>query len=151
MPDPVELIDFVNITDDIAFSHTINSDMPFTLTHSGWDSSSSGGQTGLIVIKLPGTTLTTQNGACDTASNPIAALRTTCNLIRPNTVGTSVSLGVLEAGDYLIGIYEGNNNPSTNEVTLQLTAVPLPAAVWLFGSALMGLGVVARRRKLLAA
>jgi hypothetical protein len=28
----------------------------------------------------------------------------------------------------------------------QVAAVPVPAAVWLFGSALAGLGVIARRR-----
>ena len=33
------------------------------------------------------------------------------------------------------------------EVTVTLTAVPLPPAVWLFGSALLGLVTVARRKK----
>lgn len=35
--------------------------------------------------------------------------------------------------------------------TFTVTAVPLPAAIWLFGSALMGLMIVGRRRKLHAA
>lgn len=49
--------------------------------------------------------------------------------------GTSSAFFASEDADKLLG-----------NVTIQLTAVPLPAAVWLFGSALAGIGVLGRRR-----
>jgi hypothetical protein len=55
-------------------------------------------------------------------------------------------VGPLAAGDYTIYIRESNGT-GTNPYSVTVNAVPLPAAVWLFGSALMGLTVVARRRK----
>jgi hypothetical protein len=39
---------------------------------------------------------------------------------------------------------------ATTTGTLTLTAVPVPAAVWLFGSALVGLTSIARRKALVA-
>lgn len=55
--------------------------------------------------------------------------------------------GPLAAGDYTIYIREtelGSLGPNSYEVSVN--AVPLPAAAWLFGSALLGLVTVSRRR-----
>lgn len=50
------------------------------------------------------------------------------------------------------GAYEfrlsGGVVENASSLTLRVAAVPVPAAVWLFGSALAGLAVISRRRKL---
>lgn len=40
---------------------------------------------------------------------------------------------------------------NASSLTLRVAAVPVPAAVWLFGSALAGLAVISRRRKMIEA
>ena len=49
--------------------------------------------------------------------------------------------------DLYTGNYTGQNGANTfNLTSLNISAVPLPAAAWLFGSALIGLVAVARRK-----
>jgi hypothetical protein len=43
--------------------------------------------------------------------------------------------------------YNDGENSSLLGVDIQTSAVPLPAAAWLFGAGLIGLAGVARRRK----
>ena len=45
------------------------------------------------------------------------------------------------------GLHPANGNFALNEMTLQGTLVPVPPAVWLFGSGLIGLIGLARRKK----
>ena len=52
---------------------------------------------------------------------------------------TSIAL----AGEYVLEMTTGGANSSTS----QISAVPLPAAAWLFGSALLGLGALRRKQK----
>ena len=54
----------------------------------------------------------------------------------------------LTAGQYTLFI-GGNGSNNSNEyykANLKVAAVPIPAAVWLFGSALAGMGIIGRRR-----
>jgi len=76
-------------------------------------------------------------------------------------VSTSASLTLLDlaAGYYLIGLggacpddlgaaclMPGSTETSSLEFTFSVSAVPVPAAVWLFGSAIAGLGFSSRRK-----
>ena len=63
-------------------------------------------------------------------------------------IPVSVSFTAQQGADYLgrdILIYLTSGGVQTNFDNVRLTAVPLPAAAWLFGSALLGLAGVARR------
>ncbi len=66
-------------------------------------------------------------------------------------IGQSETLTLfLQPGDYMIaaaGATMDDLLPVANLATMSITAVPVPAAVWLFGSALAGMGVIGRRRK----
>lgn len=76
--------------------------------------------------------------------------------------GTSADLMLhLAAGQYLIGMggscYTdgtatacGAGTPNFSLAINSVSAVPIPAAVWLFGSALAGMGVIGRRKKAVA-
>jgi hypothetical protein len=74
-----------------------------------------------------------------------------------NGINYSYSNGAVEitfanllAGEYNLWIGgNGSGNISTGQqftVDLTTSAVPIPAAVWLFGSALAGMGIIGRRR-----
>ena len=70
----------------------------------------------------------------------------------------AASLGAPDAnGQYFLtfGLFENTGtNPTTNsgigvdniKITADVAAVPVPAAVWLFGSALAGMGIIGRRK-----
>lgn len=76
-------------------------------------------------------------------------------------VSTSASLSLLDlaAGYYLIGLggvcpddlglacaMPGSTASSSTDFTFTVSAVPVPAAIWLFGSAIAGLGFSSRRK-----
>ena len=70
------------------------------------------------------------------------------------TGGTQVSLdtifdGVLSGGDWTLFISdnEGLDTGQFDSWEINVTVVPVPAAVWLFGSGLIGLIGIARRKK----
>jgi hypothetical protein len=74
-------------------------------------------------------------------SGPFAKAFTTqtINFIATDTLTTisfveSINLGI------------GNNDPMIDNVIFDMAPVPIPAAAWLFGSAILGLGVVKRNR-----
>jgi hypothetical protein len=53
---------------------------------------------------------------------------------------------VLQAGtQYVLSIM--NANPNSISTTTQISSVPLPGAIWLFGSALLGFFGFSSRRK----
>ena len=58
----------------------------------------------------------------------------------------------LKSGDFMVGLHvqsigqTGQSDSYVNQVAA-VSAVPLPAAAWLFGSALMGFVIVSNRRK----
>jgi len=75
------------------------------------------------------------------------------------STSTSLTLFDLAAGYYLIGfggacpddlgaacMIPGSTTSSSLESTFTVSAVPVPAAVWLFGSAIAGLGFSSRRK-----
>ena len=47
----------------------------------------------------------------------------------------------------MIALYPGGAKGKYQTTGLAVTSVPVPAAVWLFGSGLVGLAGVVRRRK----
>lgn len=70
------------------------------------------------------------------------------------TSGTLVGMATLanetQEGELLSGLWYINihtSNFTGGEIRGQVQVVPIPAAVWLFGSGLLGLAVLARRRK----
>ena len=92
--------------------------------------------------------------------NPVLEIWDNSTLIYnlgPNFNGPSAyTLNALHAGTFLEGhsyrilmdmSYIQEFNPGLDAWDIQLTTVPVPAAVWLFGSGLVGLIGVARRKK----
>jgi len=79
-----------------------------------------------------------------------------CSGFNPNSLKPHQDGGVVLAlwGDnaYYQGIYQGVYGYIGADIRVKLKEVPLPAAVWLFGSAIVGLvGIGRRRNKLQAA
>jgi hypothetical protein len=68
--------------------------------------------------------------------------------------GSLINLANVDPNDTILffaRITGANDGPDSFFIVPQLQAVPLPAAVWLFGSGLVGLGLLSRRRKQKAA
>lgn len=66
----------------------------------------------------------------------------------PVSIDTDVFGGPLAAGSYLLKLIPpGNAGAIEYELTINVSAVPIPAAVWLFGSGLLGLVGMAKRKK----
>jgi hypothetical protein len=61
--------------------------------------------------------------------------------------GGAVSGAYTTQFDFVSEPAEGNGNVLTITETMNYSAVPVPAAAWLFGSALVGLAGVSRKRK----
>jgi hypothetical protein len=57
------------------------------------------------------------------------------------TPAESVYMGILDGGDFNL------NSKKFSANGFQVTTVPVPAAVWLFGSGLLGMVSVAKRKK----
>lgn len=88
------------------------------------------------------------------ANNPLG----TTGLVFQNSASTTTPGGSatflftnLAAGDYTLfvgGNYSGGSgSPGKYTVSLTASPVPVPAAIWLFGSALAGLGITGRRKE----
>jgi hypothetical protein len=94
-------------------------------------------------------TLCPLGAACDFAS-VFSMLNVTFD-VNPAAVGiTSADVGISFLGNFgADGV--AVTAPTFNPATISIAAVPVPAAVWLFGSGLLGLVGVARRRQILAA
>jgi hypothetical protein len=50
-------------------------------------------------------------------------------------------------GEYNFGISVGQSGWGVENVRMDVQVAPIPAAVWLFGSGLLGLAGIARRKK----
>lgn len=80
----------------------------------------------------------------DTSAWAVAASQGT-----PSTPTTATLTRFLTAGNYtlIIGGYDGSvAGHHAYTATISAAPVPIPAAAWLFGSALSGLGVIGRRK-----
>jgi len=64
--------------------------------------------------------------------------------VMANDVGTVFSYLLLAGAQYVLRVDPNNNTTYTQT---NISAVPLPAAAWLFGSALVGFMVMSNRRK----
>ncbi len=62
-----------------------------------------------------------------------------------NMAATNVYRALVPGSQYVLAFSSTNGNAFA--VTTQVSAVPLPAAAWLFGSALLGLGALRRKQK----
>ena len=82
------------------------------------------------------------SGANATLLDSLTPLATFTNL----TAGSLVTS--LNSGSNFFTFRAITSSPETYLLSAQVSAVPLPAAAWLFISALLGLGTLGRRRKL---
>jgi hypothetical protein len=83
--------------------------------------------------------------------SPYTTIYDSLGTISPNPSSLYENLSVSE-GEYRMSptLFSSNEflDSSWNyTVSLEVTAVPIPAAAWLFGSALLGLGVVKRKKR----
>jgi hypothetical protein len=106
--------------------------------HGGWNANNNA--TGLTAASLPGggTTL----GVSDIVAYSVGGA-TPSNL---NTISFNAQAG--QVYTILIGGYRnGSWGETIDGYKLTVSQVPVPAAVWLFGSALAGMGVIGRRKQ----
>lgn len=70
------------------------------------------------------------------------------NLLGSVMAGSTLSLASLAGGSYYLDVFGDVNGTLGGQYTgaVSVSAVPVPAALWLMLSGLVGLGVVARRR-----
>lgn len=87
---------------------------------------------------------TNLNAYTNTLGGAIPGPDGTANLFGPGDQFADL-FGVLAAGDYFIGVLEGAGGPASASVQFSVSAVPIPAAGILFGSALLGAAVLRRR------
>ena len=64
------------------------------------------------------------------------------------TTLTTNSVGLIDLSSYSISSFSIKADSSNQGYIANVSSVPLPAAAWLFGSALIGLAGVARKRKM---
>jgi hypothetical protein len=62
-------------------------------------------------------------------------------------VESSTTTGTVPATEFAFAGSNGRYSKSNTGVGIEVSTVPLPAAAWLFGSGLLGLGAVGRRRR----
>ncbi|CAG7856682.1 hypothetical protein MCAMS1_01258 [biofilm metagenome] len=111
-----------------------------------------GSGTGGVTIDPPPPLTGTWNGSgsvtlsITTAANEVVDLLFSFTTASQNfTHSFSGPTTGLTSGDYILGLNGGSGSYSIN-FTSQISEVPVPAAVWLFGSALMGLFGVRRSK-----
>ena len=68
--------------------------------------------------------------------------------VGPGTIGSFS--GSMQAGTNTIQVI-GSTARFGNLINVRIQATPIPAAIWLFGSALLGIGALSSRRKSLTA
>ena len=64
-----------------------------------------------------------------------------------NLAATYIYRALVPGSQYALVLSEIPSDPGLYAATTQISAVPLPAAAWLFGSALLGLGALRRKQK----
>lgn len=101
------------------------------------------------------------NGQCNTwdyqssGTSPSNSSVSYSGILQPGTY--SIFIGGDDQSDYesLLAAYQGGDTTAvaalrlarTASISFSTTAVPVPAAVWLFGSALAGMGIIGRRKQ----
>ena len=89
---------------------------------------------------------TSQTTFASCTGNPTLCSNVTVGTGAPSTGNASFTLDILTGGAWLTSSTVGFLTTLTVDHTL-VSAVPVPAAAWLFGSALLGLAGVSRKRK----
>jgi len=123
---------FKGMSSNLAYGH-----------HGGWNAGNNAG--GITSASLPGGGTTFSVGdvvAYTVGSNPVGT-ETNLNTIQFYAAANQVYTIVL--GGYKVGGWGSTNDGYVLNVTTQ--AVPVPAAIWLLGSAIAGMGIVGRRRE----
>lgn len=70
------------------------------------------------------------------------------SFVSASSVALDVFGGPLAAGSYALALLPpGNTGALGYDITINVSEIPIPAAVWLFGSGLLGLIGMARRKK----
>ncbi len=117
--------------------------------HGNWNKTNNSG--GVTANTLPNTlppsppvTVTTLTTADVVAYSVGGATPSNLNTISFNAIAGQVYTILL--GGYRNGSWGDTNDGYVLNVSSSAAAVPIPAAVWLFGSALAGLGVIGRRK-----
>lgn len=64
-----------------------------------------------------------------------------------NLAATYVYRALVSGSQYALVLSEIPSDPGLYAATTQISAVPLPAAAWLFGSAVLGFGALRRKQK----
>ncbi len=135
----------------VSADNSLNSTLqPYLAVFGGWDHTWQGSY-GTTKTTAGGSTATRSDALLDGSDNPFGSdLQYVAS--KTNSAGlSSVSylLTNIPASSHLTLIIGGANGTSGN-YTISMTTVsevPVPAAAWLFGSALAGLGALARRRR----
>lgn len=123
---------------------------PYLAVYSGWDHTWTG-NFGTTKTTAGGSTATRGSALIDGASNPFGS---DLQYVFSDTNSAGLSsisylLTNIPASSHLTLLIGGANGTAGN-YTISMTTVsevPVPAAAWLFGSALFGIGAVGRRRR----
>jgi len=123
-----------------AIGFTTDTSAQYTIDLSSWTAFGTGGF---------GNWDTSSGDALDLFANPVLGVPfgyisgTSISGSATKNGSSFVSLG-FTPGSYVSTFSNGSN---TDSITVNIGAVPVPAAVWLFGSGLLGLVGIARRKK----
>ena len=108
------------------------------LTTAGWDTSSVSSAAGQLDV-LNASFATTFTGAFDILTLDFLALQ-------QGVTTADLALNPIQGSDWVAGDFFTAIPVTYEGATVTVGAVPVPAAVWLFGSGLIGLVGIARRR-----
>ncbi len=138
----------ITVSADSSLNSTLQ---PYLAVYSGWDHTWTGNY-GTAKTTAGGSTASRNSALIDGSSNPFGS---DLQYVFSNTNSEGLSsisylLTNIPTASHLTLLIGGANSTSGN-YTISMTTVsevPVPAAAWLFGSALFGIGAIGRRRRM---